>query len=150
MAKFKKMKDEANEALLKQTREKVEGYLKNVLDGDPLTQVEDVYSFEFGTAIVTVRVAPWHAEDALVEVYSYVAEDVELTPELMENLLRLNAREPFGAFGVGYDNAVVYSYSLAAANLDENEFVAAVQTVATVAYAYDEKVADMETLRKIS
>jgi hypothetical protein len=33
---------------------------------------------------------------------------------------------------------VVYSYSLAGANLDFNEFMAAVQTVATVADSYDE------------
>jgi hypothetical protein len=67
-----------------------------------------------------------------------LAEDINIDGKTAEELLRLNASMHFGSFGLTFDRAVIYSYSLAGANLDFNEFMAAVQTVATVADSYDE------------
>lgn len=137
MAAFKHLKEGVNEALLKSTREKVEGFLKELFKDGEVAEVDNIYSVCYGGVDITIRVAPWHSEDVLVEVFSYLEADVELTAELMEDLLRKNAIEPFGAFGVTFDNTIVYSYSLAGANIDMNEFQAAVLTVATVADQYE-------------
>jgi hypothetical protein len=80
------------------------------------------------------------------KVFSYVCEDVQFTKESAEELLRLNATTSFGSFGLTFDGDVIYSYSLAGANMDFNEFAAAIQTVATIADSYDEKIKNSEVI----
>ncbi len=138
MPKFKVIKEGVNEELIASTQAKVEKYIQELFHDYEVVKIENTYSFSFGTVNVNIRVIGWHSEDVLVEVYSYLAEDVNLTPDMAEELLRLNASMHFGSFGLTFDRAIVYSYALAGANLDLNEFVAAVQTVATVADSYDE------------
>lgn len=138
MPKFKVIKEGINEELIASTHAKIEQYLQELFHEYEIAKADDTYCFTFGTVNVNIRVIGWHTEDVLVEVYSYLAEDVNLTAEMAEELLRLNASMHFGSFGITFDRAVTYSYSLAGANLDFNEFMAAVQTVATVADSYDE------------
>lgn len=138
MPKFKVIKEGINEELIASTQAKIEKYIQELFHEYEVAKVENTYSFAFGTINVNIRVIGWHAEDVLVEVYSYLAEEVNLSPEMAEELLRLNASMHFGSFGITFDRAITYSYSLAGANLDFNEFMAAVQTVATVADSYDE------------
>jgi len=142
MPKFNIIKEGVNEELLRSTDAKVEKYLNQIFYEHEFAKSDAIYSFAFGTVHVEIRVVPWHSEDVLVQVFSYLAEDVNMTQELAEELLRLNANSPFGGFGLTFDGAVKYSYSLAGANLDFNEFLAAVQTVASIADDYDEKVKD--------
>lgn len=138
MPKFKTLKEGVNEKLLKEVTSKVENYLKEILDEDELTVVDGIYSFPVADSDVSITVVPWHTEDVLVEVFSYIKELDSLDKEFMEILLRLNSNQSFGSFGITFDNTVVFSYSLAGANLDNNELHAAVATVATVAGEYEE------------
>lgn len=143
MPKFKFLKEGVNKNLLEKTKVKVEKYLKNILKPDELIKLNDIYSFKFGTIMVQIKIIGYHTEDVLVEVFSYLAEDIKYSAELGEKLLRLNATLHFGGFGLTFDNSIVYTYSLAGANLDFNEFLAAVQTVATISDSYDELVKEM-------
>ncbi len=143
MPKFNILKNGVNEALLQTTHEKVAGYLKQIFEEHELVKVDELYSFTFGTVHIEIKVIPWHTADVLVNVFSYVAENVQLTREFAEELLRLNATTPFGSFGLTFDNSVIFSYSMAGAYLDFQEFLSAIQTVATIADNYDEKCKDM-------
>ena len=127
-----------NEDLLKEVREKVKTYLKEMVDD--FVEVDGVLSFNYGSVTVNVEVVPWHKEDVLVKVFSYLSENVRLSNDLMKTLLGLNTHLPLGAFAVGLEDSVIYRYSLAGANLDFNELAAAIHTVATVADSYDEFV----------
>ena len=127
-----------NEDLLKEVREKVKTYLKEVVDD--FVEVDGILSFTYGSVTVNVEVVPWHRDDVLVKVFSYLAENAQLSDDLMRTLLEMNARFPLGAVAVSMGDSVMYRYSIAGANLDLNEFVAAVYTVATVADSYDEFV----------
>ena len=138
MPKFKVIKEGINESLIASTQAKVEKYIQELFHDYEVAKVENTYSFAFGTVNVNIRIIGWHTEDVLVEVYSYLAENVAVDGKTAEELLRLNASMHFGCFGLTFDRAVIYTYSLAGANLDFNEFMAAVQTVATVADSYDE------------
>ncbi|MCU0439979.1 MAG: YbjN domain-containing protein [Raineya sp.] len=138
MPKFKVIKEGINESLIASTQAKVEKYIQELFHDYEVAKVENTYSFAFGTVNVNIRIIGWHTDDVLVEVYSYLAENVAVDGKTAEELLRLNASMHFGSFGLTFDRAVIYSYSLAGANLDFNEFMAAVQTVATVADSYDE------------
>lgn len=141
MPKFKILKSGVNEALIASTKQKIEGYMKDLFHDHEVIKIDDFYTFTFGSISVTVQVLPWHSEDILVKVYSYLGEEeVQLSADLSAELLRLNATIPFGSFGVTFEGQAVFSYSLAAANLDANEFQAAVQMVAKTADDYDEYV----------
>jgi hypothetical protein len=98
-----------------------------------------MYSFSFGTVTVNILVRPWHSEDVLVDVFSYLADNVDLSKSQLDELLRMNATIPFGSFGLSMENSVKFSYTLAGKNLDMNEFSAAVQNIAAIADQYDEQ-----------
>ncbi|NJO01923.1 MAG: YbjN domain-containing protein [Bacteroidia bacterium] len=145
MPKFKVLKSGVNESLLQATQQKVEKYMTELFHDYEIVKIDDFYTFTFGTITVTVQVLPWHSEDVLVKVYSYLGdEEMELSQEMKDELLRLNATIPFGGFGVTFEGQPMFSYSLAGANLDMNEFQAAVQMVAKTADEYDELVKGAE------
>ena len=136
MPKFKVIKNGTNEELIKSVTQKVDGYVNQIFEGEELIKLDDLYTFDFGDVAVNIRVLPWHSEDVLVEVFSYVSEGAEMNADIAFELLRLNQTLHFGGFSLTYDQSVVFSYSLAGANLDMNELLAAVQTVATVSDQY--------------
>jgi hypothetical protein len=139
MPKFSALKEGVNEAVLASTQQKVEKYLGQLFHDHEIVKIDDFYTFTFGTITVTIQVLPWHSEDVLVRVYSYVGEEgVEVSNELRDELLRLNATIPFGSFGINFEKQAIFSYSLPGANLDYNEFEAAVQMVAKISDEYDE------------
>jgi hypothetical protein len=138
--KFEMLKPGTDPALIRHARERVERCLAKFFDPAEIVRVEDLWSFPFGTVRVQIAVLPWHRRDTLVRVFAYLAQEVTLTPELSEKLLQLNAQTPLGAFAATFDGSVLYSYTLAGTNLDPNEFLAAVQTVAVMADQYDELV----------
>ncbi|NPB04667.1 MAG: YbjN domain-containing protein [Thermotogae bacterium] len=127
-----------NEDLIRETEEKVRSYLREIV-GD-FVELEGIFSFEYGSVRINVEVRPWHREDVLVRVFSYLNEGSTIDCDLATILLDLNARLPLGAFALGTDNSILFQYSLAGANLDLNELAAAVHTVATVSDTYDEMV----------
>lgn len=143
MSNIKVLKAGINEELLAATKKKVDGFMKEMFSEDEIIQLDDIYSFSFGSISVNVEVRPWHSDDVLVEVYSYLADDMDLSHDQLEELMRLNARMPFGAFGLSLEDALKFSYSLAGKNLDLNEISAAIQNVAVIADQYDEQFANL-------
>ena len=141
MPKFSILKNGVNEALLASTQERVDKYMKELFNDDEVIKLDDLYSFSFGSISVNVDVKPWHSEDVMVELFAYLTDEMELSAEDMEELLRLNATIPFGSFGLSLENSLKFSYSLAGKNLDMNEFSAAIQNVAAIADQYDEQFA---------
>jgi uncharacterized protein YjfI (DUF2170 family) len=138
MPKFQVIKTGENQSLVESTRIKIDKYLHELFHDDEIIHLDDMYTFSFGTVSVNIVVIPWHSEDVLVEVFSYLVDEVTLTNDLLEDMLRLNATIPFGSFGLSMENSVKFSYALAGKNLDLNEFSAAVQNVAAIADQYDE------------
>lgn len=139
MPKFNILHTGENQALINTTYTKIDGYIKELFHEDEVIKIDDMYSFSFGTVTVNILVRPWHQDDVLVDVFSYIAEDVELSKAQLDELLRLNATIPFGSFGLSMENSVKFSYTLAGKNMDLNEFSAAVQNIAAIADQYDEQ-----------
>ena len=139
MPKFEVLHAGENQALVDATYAKIDGYIKDMFHEEEIIKIDDLYSFSFGTVSVNIIVRPWHSEDVLVDVFSYLAEDVELDREQLDTLLRMNATIPFGSFGLAMENTVKFSYTLAGKNMDLNEFSAAVQNIAAIADQYDEQ-----------
>ncbi len=144
MPKFDILKNGENDAVMASTKEKVATYMNQMFDADEIIELDGTYAFSFGSISVNIVVKQWHSEDVMVEVFAYLSDDMDLSGDKMEELLRLNATIPFGSFGLSLENSLKFSYSLAGKNLDYNEFSAAVQNVAAVADQYDEKYASAE------
>lgn len=142
MPKFKVLHSGENQALIDSTYAKIDSYVKELFHEDEYMRIDDLYSFSFGTVSVNIIVRPWHADDVLVDVFCYLAEEVELSAEQMEEMLRMNATIPFGSFGISMENSIKFSYTLAGKNMDLNEFSAAVQNIAAIADQYDEQFAN--------
>lgn len=144
MHKFPLLKDGVNEKMLTEVRKKVDSWMDEFFDEDDLVRVDDLISFQFGSATIQVTVIPWHSEDVLVKVFSYLAENVDrakVAPEFM----RLNADLPMGAFSLVFDDTVMLSCSVPGANLDKNELLGALQTVAAYADQYDDILKELYT-----
>lgn len=148
MPKFTVLKDGVNETLITLTKQKVETYLSQLFHEHEYVVLDGKYTFAFGTISVNIEVVPWHTEDCIVKVYSYLADGVSLSSDEARTLLNFNVNIPFGAFGITFESQAVFSYSLAGANLDLNEFQAAVQMVAKAADEYDEVIKQRELLTR--
>jgi hypothetical protein len=93
-----------------------------------------------GSAVIQIVIRPWYDNDAVVDMFSYVVEGANITPEITNFLLRKNATLHFGAFGLTFDNTIMFSYSLAGMNLDLNELKAALKMVAAISDFYDDEI----------
>jgi len=61
----------------------------------------------------------------------------------MQFLLRKNAEMHFGAFGLLFDNTIIFQHSLAGKNIDDNELLTAVNAVAIIADHYDDEIVEI-------
>ncbi len=133
----------SGEQLIAAVTDKVESYMKKVYKGSYERHDDGRFlAFEGSTCIQTV-IRPWHDGDVVVESFSYVVQGCNVTQDLCRFLLRENAVIHFGAFGLTFDNTIIFSNSLAGANLDENEFRASIKSVARISDYYDNKIVEM-------
>jgi hypothetical protein len=103
-------------------------------------QDRPVYAVMVGSAMVNVAVFPWGDDDAVVCAYSYVVTKVELTPDLMKDLLQKNLQMRFGAFGVDGDGDIVFSHSIVGSSCDKSELKASVMAVLVTADKHDDEI----------
>ena len=61
----------------------------------------------------------------------------------MEWLLKKNSEINFGAFGLLFDNTIVYSHTLPGMDLSDSELTSTLATMATIADFYDGVIVEM-------
>lgn len=125
--------------ILNNTTEKVKHFLQQLY---PDFVAFDDYTFTIkrGSSQVMVVVRPYTDQDTIVEFIANVVYETTVTPDLMYFLLRKNTELHFGGFGLLFDDTVIFSYSIAGKNLDENEFRTALNSVAIIADYYDDEI----------
>ena len=124
--------------ILDQTRKKIKTYLKGIYGKNytyMVLEIDNTFIVRRGSAAVHLSVLPLNKQDCLVRAMSYVVQGAKIGPKLLEYLMRLNSRQPVGAFGLIFDDTITYGHSINGAHLDQNELRT---TVATVAYVADE------------
>jgi hypothetical protein len=134
-------------SIVAQTRKKVKSYLKTIYGKNypyMVLEIDDTFIVRRGSAAVHLSVLPLTKEDCLVRALSYVVQGARITPKLLNHLMRLNVRQPVGAFGLMFDDTITFGHSINGAHLDQNELR---MTVATVAYVADEMD---DAIRKIA
>jgi hypothetical protein len=125
--------------IIKTTENKVRTYLKQMFKKN-FQEFDGRFILTEGSAIVQIVVRPWYDNDSVIDIFSFVVEGANITPDLTNFLLRKNATLHFGAFGLTYDNGIIFTYSLAGANLDFNELKSALMMVATISDYYDDEI----------
>lgn len=125
--------------ILNASSKKVQDFLKQMY---PNFVAFDDYTFTIkrGSSQVMVLVRPYTEDDTVIEFISNVVYETNVTPDLMYYLLRKNTELHFGGFGLLFDDTVIFSYSIAGKNLDENEFRTALNSVAIIADYYDDEI----------
>lgn len=100
------------------------------------------YVVKQGTAYVNIHVLPWEPERALVRLVAQLARGVDMTPDLALDLLGMNARLRFGAFGyVAQGSCVVFVHTLLGGEtLDADEILTAVRDLSIIADEYDDRI----------
>lgn len=130
------------DAIIESTRANVAAILK-----DRFPQTVDFsdgsYALSYGSSSVGVVVRRYTETDTMVEIMAQVVSGAEITPELLKWLLRKNAELHFGAFGLLFDDTIIYTYSLPGSKLDASELEAAVTSVAVIADHYDDEIVKM-------
>ena len=122
--------------------QQVATWMEEMFDKYPWEKLDEPgFGLFMGSAWVEVRIHPWQ-QDAAIETRSHVVRGAEITPELMQFLLRKNAELHIGGFGLLFDNTIVYQHSITGTNLDENELVTSVNTVAVIADHYDDLIVE--------
>src|SRR3954466_1526697 len=79
------------------------------------------FYLKYGSTVLEISIEPYEEDDAVIEVLAFCVQDVEPSPEMATELLRLNSIVPLGAFSmVGRD--VFYSHSFLGRRMPPEQF----------------------------
>jgi Putative bacterial sensory transduction regulator len=98
------------------------------------------FSIWMGSALIYVNVYNWGDDKATIQCFAWVVTGAEMTPDLMQFLLRENNTMRFGAFGIDEENDIFFKHSIAGLTADKTELKAAIMAVANTADDYDDKI----------
>jgi hypothetical protein len=124
--------------------EKTRNYLHSMFGEVNVKTMDETLVLQEGSTFVYVRTFPIGEKKAGVEVFSYVAVDVEVTDELMRYLLTYNLRLILGGFGlsIGESNkaAVLLTHTILGDSMDREELYASVSAIARVSDDLDDQI----------
>lgn len=129
-------------SLLDQTIVKVENILEKKYP-EFISFGQGSYTISRGSSQVMLIIRPFSNNETCVQCISHVVMGATISPELMTFLLRKNAEINWGAFGLLFDNTIVFSHSIAGANIDENELGTTIDSVAIIADHYDDEIVSL-------
>jgi hypothetical protein len=114
------------------------------------------FYLKYGSTVLEISINPYEEDNAVVEILAFCVQGVEPSRELMSELLKLNSEIPLGAFSLVDDN-VFYSHSFLGRQLQAEQLVASLGSVATISDDWDEKIVAryggetaLERLRSVS
>jgi hypothetical protein len=125
--------------LINSTIEKVDEILNGNFK-DFLSFGNGTFTISRGSTQVMVIVRPFTEKETCIECIANVVSGAMISNDLMQFLLRKNAELHFGAFGLLFDNTVVFQHSIAGANVDANELITSINAVAIIADHYDDEI----------
>ena len=133
-------KTEAHERAYEKTR----GYLHTLFGEVNVKVMDDTFVLQEGSTFVYVRAFPIGEKKSGVEVFAYVAVDVEVTEQLMRYLLTYNLRLILGGFGLargeGDKGTVLLTHTILGDSMDREELYGSVSAIARVADDLDDQI----------
>ena len=126
-----------------QCQEEVYRQVKSYLDELVDEHFDDVdhcdFYLKYGSTVLEISIDPYEEDDAVIEILAFCVQGVDPTFECMQELLKLNAQVPLGAFSmVGQD--IFFSHSFLGRRLRGEQLIASLDSVASIADDYDEQL----------
>lgn len=101
------------------------------------------FTISKGSTQVMINVRHFLKDETVIVCFSNVVRGAKVSTKLMHYLLRKNAELHFGAFALLFDGTITFSHSITGKNLDSNELVTTVSSVAFIADYYDDILVEM-------
>lgn len=140
---------QTSQTLIDEARAKV----KKTLDAHYPSSVDfgdGSFAVPYGSSSVAIVVRPYTDTDTMVELMAQVVTGGKIDAEVTKWLLRKNAELHFGAFGLLFDDTIIFSYSLSGACLDPADLKAAINSVSVIADFYDDELIKMVGGKRVS
>ena len=126
-----------------QCQEEVYRQVKSYLDELVEEHFDDAdhcdFYLKYGSTVLEISIDPYEEDDAVIEVLAFCVQGVEQSFELMQELLRLNAEVPLGAFSM-FGQDIFFSHSFLGRRLRPEQLIASLDSVASISELYDEKL----------
>jgi hypothetical protein len=137
-------KTNANKAtdIVEHTIEKVNKILEENFPNH-LSFGNGTYTITRGSSQIMIIVRHFVRNETIVECISNVVTGAKVTPDLMKFLLRKNSELHFGSFGLLFDDTITFSHAITGSNLDDNEFITTLNSVAFISDYYDDVIVEM-------
>lgn len=101
------------------------------------------FAISSGSSQIMIIIRPFLKNETCVECLSHVVSSAKINEDLMRFLLRKNAELHFGAFGLMFDDTITFSHSITGTNLDDNELITTINSVAIISDYYDDKIVEL-------
>jgi type III secretion system-like peptide-binding chaperone len=126
-----------------QCQEEVYRQVKSYLDELVDEHFDDAehcdFYLKYGSTVLEISIHPYEEDDAVIDVLAFCVQGVDPTFECMQELLRLNAEVPLGAFSmVSHD--IFFSHAFLGRRLRGEQLIASLDSVASIADLYDEQL----------
>lgn len=140
---------QTSQTLIDEARAKV----KSTLDAHYPSSVDlgdGSYAVPYGSSSVAIVVRAYTEADTMVEIMAQVVTGGKIDAEVTKWLLRKNAELHFGAFGLLFDDTIIFTYSLPGTCLDSAELKSAIKSVSIIADYYDDELVKMVGGKRVS
>jgi hypothetical protein len=128
-----------NTACQEEVYRQVKSYLDELVDEHFDDAEHCDFYLKYGSTVLEISIEPYQEDDAVIEVLAFCVQGVEPSFELMQELLRVNAEVPLGAFSIAGED-VFFSHSFLGRRLRPEQLIASLDIVANVSDEYDEKL----------
>jgi hypothetical protein len=128
-----------NTACQEEVYRQVKAYLDELVDEHFDDAEHCDFYLKYGSTVLEISIDPYQEDDAVIEVLAFCVQGVEPSFELMQELLRVNAEVPLGAFSMVGEH-VFFSHSFLGRRLRPEQLIASLDIVANVSDEYDEKL----------
>lgn len=120
---------------------RIGSYMTELFGGDVRVYTGfPAYGIRAGSTRVQESVEPWHEDDAVVRVESWVVTGTRLTPDLMRFLLNKNCELLLGSFETDSDDDVFLNCDLVGSTCGKLELAHVIEAVAATADEYDDLI----------
>lgn len=140
---------DTSQTLIDEARAKVKAVLEakypSSIDFD-----DGSYAVPYGSSSVAIVVRPYTEWDTMVELMAQVVTGGKIDAEVTKWLLRKNAELHFGAFGLLFDDTIIFTYSLPGTCLDTQDLTSAINSVSIIADYYDDELIKMVGGKRVS
>lgn len=117
----------------------VKSYLDELVDEHFDDAAHCDFYLKYGSTVLEISIEAYEEDDAVIVLLAFCVQDVEPTFELMQELLRINAEVPLGAFSM-VDRDIFYSHSFLGRRLRPEQLIASLDSVASISDLYDEQL----------